>query len=84
MGRPESQMISPEVYKLISNSRFIPLFFERDEAGMEFRPHFLKSRQRAKTRGNLVVLVRDCATILLAYNPFPLSTSETTGILIGE
>ena len=59
MGRPESQMISPEVYKLISNSRFIPLFFERDEAGMEFRPHFLKSRQRAKTRGNLVVLVRD-------------------------
>jgi TIR domain len=40
----ESQMISPEIYKNLSNSKFIPLICERDEAGKECRPHFVKSR----------------------------------------
>ena len=37
-------MISPEIYKNLSNSKFIPLICERDETGKECRPHFVKSR----------------------------------------
>ena len=33
-----------EIYDHLSNSKFIPLICERDEAGKECRPHFVKSR----------------------------------------
>ena len=40
----ESQIISPEVYESLSNSRVIPLICELDEHGKECRPHFVRSR----------------------------------------
>jgi hypothetical protein len=40
----ESQMISPELYQTVSDTRFIPIICERDEHGKECRPYFVKSR----------------------------------------
>ncbi|WP_434047589.1 MULTISPECIES: toll/interleukin-1 receptor domain-containing protein [Sorangium] len=40
----ESQIISPEVYGKVDQSKFIPVLFERDDDGKDCLPVFLKSR----------------------------------------
>lgn len=40
----ESQIISPEIYKKVDQSKFIPVVFEHDDDGAAFLPVFLTSR----------------------------------------
>ena len=40
----ETTVISPQVYEKTSESKFIPIIFERDENGKEYVPAYLKSR----------------------------------------
>lgn len=40
----ETQIITPEIYNNIQQTKFVPIIFERDEKGNEYLPAFLKSR----------------------------------------
>jgi len=40
----ETQIISPEIYGDVSQEKFIPIVFEKDENGNEFVPTYLKGR----------------------------------------
>jgi hypothetical protein len=40
----ETQIITPEIYNDADQTKFIPIIFERDDAGSEYTPAFLKSR----------------------------------------
>ena len=40
----ETTVISPEIYAKATESKYIPIIFERDENGQEYLPAYLKSR----------------------------------------
>ena len=40
----ETMVISPEVYEKATETKYIPIIFERDENGKEYAPAYLKSR----------------------------------------
>ena len=44
----ESTIMSDEIYSKADQTKFLPVVFEKDNDGMIYKPHFLKSRIHSK------------------------------------